>query len=82
MYKPLYKGIYKVGTVVIAPILITFPLNRRFQPWIFCYCKGSRKAYKERKIETDIAILLLYRLFRKKEVIIQEDGTTRRIICV
>ena len=78
MYKPLYKGIYKVGTVVIAPIrlhrfgehvgsqLITVPLNRRFQPYIFCYDFPKtakvvgKHTKKERKVETDIAIPLLY----------------------
>ena len=47
VYKPLYKGIYKVGTVVIAPIrshclcehvgayLITFPLNRGASNHVF-----------------------------------------------
>ena len=58
--------------IVEKALLITFPLNRRFQPWIFCYdfpktakvvgkhTKEERKKRrkKERKEETDIGLLL------------------------
>ena len=44
--------------------LITFPLNRRFQPCIFCYDfpKTAKVVGKHTKKETDIVILLLYRI--------------------
>ena len=46
-----------------------FPLDRRFQPCIFCYefpktaKVVGKHTKKERKVETDIAILLLYRIY-------------------
>ena len=48
-------------------VALTFPLNRCFQPYIFCYdfpktAKVVGKHTKKgRKVETDIAIPLLYR---------------------